>query len=241
MTDETTFDKFEERLLATQEGRGFLETFEAKVRADLLRSFEAFAATERDKLASQKSAEDPLDLAQVVRNIFAQINDTRAQLESLTNMAMERSGQSFNGVGDELEAITFDTERATTTIMNGIDEIEALVGRMRADGIEAPQLKAILRLCTDVTVACSFQDINGQRVQKVVEVIESIDGQLSKIETQLGGQTSPRSPQHARSREQQRADGLLDGPAHPEVSVGQDEIDRLFEAGEQAPFSPEEA
>ncbi|EPX84052.1 Chemotaxis protein [Salipiger mucosus DSM 16094] len=208
----------------------------------MLRGVENYLAKEREMPPSSEVSDPPegseLDLAAVVRHIFEKINDTRRELEALTNMARERDSTSFNGVGDELEAITHDTEQATTNIMNRVDDIEDVVRAIRTNGIHQDDLDRILKSCSDITLACSFQDITGQRVQKVVEVIESIDGQLSKIETQLGGEGGYSPKAQKAYRKTQREKGLLNGPALPEEPVGQDEIDELFRTAEEAPFNP---
>ena len=67
--------------------------------------------------------------------------------------------------GLELEAIVASTEKATGTIMDAAEEI------MSADATSENYVESINDACMRIFEACSFQDITGQRITKVVSTL----------------------------------------------------------------------
>jgi chemotaxis regulatin CheY-phosphate phosphatase CheZ len=168
------------------------------------------------------------ELLKLVRVILDKISETRDQISSIASMAKERDVEGFNSVGNELDAIINDTANATNTIMDHLDAITLLLDD--AEGMDVELKSAIRRHCSDITMACSFQDITGQRVKKVVEVIELIDSEISSIESKLsnGPQTSGGLTRLS-SRIEQKNQGLLDGPRlSGDRANAQEEIDTMF-------------
>lgn len=64
----------------------------------------------------------------------------------------------------------------------------------------------------NVVEACSFQDLTGQRLKKIIKIIDQIEGKTPANATE--------------ERLKQESSGLLDGPSSNGKS--QDEIDKLF-------------
>ncbi len=124
------------------------------------------------------------------------------------------------GASQELDAVVRDTERATETIMS---EGEALVAMQPTDleSYKAEVDAAILRIFE----ACSFQDLTGQRIKKVITTLRHIEDRVSRFAGALGVQdgTATETAEEARDREL-----LLNGPAKDGPSTSQDDIDALF-------------
>ena len=132
--------------------------------------------------------------------------------------------------GAELEAITRDTEAATHTIMNSAEAI------MSAD-ISDP--KAYKTQVDDEVMkifeACSFQDITGQRVSKVVGVLKQIEERVGRLASTLGVEDA--EAMDVSAEEKRRRDLLLNGPAIGGPETKQDAIDAMFD---EAPSAPSE-
>ena len=128
--------------------------------------------------------------------------------------------------GKELDAVVEATEEATNTIMECAETI------MCADASDHDAYKAAVdEQVMKIFEACSFQDITGQRITKVVETLTMIDERVSRFAQKMRVQDAEG---HATDEEAERAkrkeDLLLDGPQQKGEGVSQDEVDNLFSA-----------
>ncbi len=124
--------------------------------------------------------------------------------------------------GAELEAITRDTEAATHTIMNCAEAI------MGADISDPQAYKALVDdEVMKIFEACSFQDITGQRVSKVVNVLKQIEERVGRLANTLGVEDGMAGEISA--EEKRRQDLLLNGPAIGGPETKQNDIDALFD------------
>jgi chemotaxis protein CheZ len=142
---------------------------------------------------------------------------------------------------DELDAIVEATASATHRIMDAADVIMRVIERLpAAEAAEATNA------VTSIYEACTFQDITGQRVTKIVGVLKVIESRIDKMMSALGDVGVPASaaPEDApapSSGSSSQADidsmfgpdsgdapSTLDGPALPGKGRSQDEIDALF-------------
>ena len=127
--------------------------------------------------------------------------------------------------GLELEAIVQATEEATNTIMEASEEI------MNTDPTDAAAYQAVVNdQVMRIFEACSFQDITGQRISKVVETFNHIESRLndvSKLIESMGGQTAV-APHEETASERRKRELILNGPQMKGEGAGQDEIDAMF-------------
>ena len=79
---------------------------------------------------------------------------------------------------------------------------------------------------TKIYEACSFQDITGQRITKVVTTLKAIEGKVAQIITtfgvQVGTADAREGPPVANGAE------LLNGPQLPSNAMDQSDIDKLL-------------
>jgi chemotaxis protein CheZ len=124
------------------------------------------------------------------------------------------------GASIELDAVVRDTEKATESIMT---EAEALMAVEPTDlaTYKAEVDAAMMRIFE----ACSFQDLTGQRVTKVISTLRHIEERVTKFASALGvtDSAAEESADEARKREL-----LLNGPAMNGPATSQDDIDALF-------------
>jgi chemotaxis regulatin CheY-phosphate phosphatase CheZ len=122
--------------------------------------------------------------------------------------------------GAELKAIVKDTETATHRIMTAAEALLA------AEPDDSPEFRAFRdEQVTQIFEACGFQDITGQRVSKVVGVLEMVESRVGRLAGALGVSESAASVDQA---EAARRSKLLNGPAIDGPETSQDEIDALF-------------
>ena len=126
--------------------------------------------------------------------------------------------------GEELGAIVKATENATNTIM----ECAEAVMSTSHDDMEA--FKALVEAKMLVIFeACSFQDITGQRIAKVVATLEHIEARVARFAAavhakDLSGYLSEVEQAHAERRKRL----LLNGPAREGEGIAQTDVDRLL-------------
>lgn len=128
--------------------------------------------------------------------------------------------------GRELAAVVDATEDATHRIMAASERmLEAEV-----EDVDAYR-DLVKRQVTKIFEACSFQDITGQRVGKVVETLEEIDERVGHIARALGTHETAPAPQDRESeRELRKKKLMLNGPALDGEGVGQDDVDQLLDS-----------
>lgn len=129
--------------------------------------------------------------------------------------------------GAELEAITRDTENATHAIMNSAEAI------MGYDGSDPDYKTKVDDEVMKIFEACSFQDITGQRVSKVVNVLKQIEERVGRLASTLG--IDDGAPREMSAEEKRRHDLLLNGPAIGGPETKQDAIDAMFDEAPAAP------
>ncbi len=121
---------------------------------------------------------------------------------------------------DELDAIVDHTAHATNAILEScetLDEVSATIS-----GEPAAKLQAAV---TSIYEACSFQDITGQRITKVVTTLKAIEAKVAHIVGTFGTST-----ESVRQSTQKIAsdDDLLNGPQLPALAMDQSDIDKLL-------------
>jgi len=131
--------------------------------------------------------------------------------------------------GRELDAVVEATETATNAIMEAAEEI------MAADATDPDAYKArVDEKMLLVFEACSFQDITGQRIRKVVRTLTWIEGRLAKLAEALkiGENGEVEDPEESEDERRMR-ELILHGPQHQGEGVSQDFVDDVFAANDQ--------
>ncbi len=124
------------------------------------------------------------------------------------------------GASQELDAVVRDTERATESIMS---EGERLMEMEPTDvaAYKAEVDGAIMRMFE----ACSFQDLTGQRIKKVITTLRHIEDRVSRFAGALGVADGAGSET---AEEKRNRELILNGPALNGPATSQDDIDALF-------------
>ncbi|MBE7202440.1 MAG: protein phosphatase CheZ [Parafilimonas terrae] len=110
------------------------------------------------------------------------ITRTKAELANLHRT--EYTGKGMRRAADELDAVVDSTERATTQLLGAVEEIETHAGMLNAATLP-PGMKqhvdVILERVITAYEACNFQDLTGQRINKIVGVMKFIEEHLDRL------------------------------------------------------------
>jgi chemotaxis protein CheZ len=121
---------------------------------------------------------------------------------------------------DELGAIVDHTAAATNSILEVCETLDLL-----ATQVTAAQAEKLNDATTRIYEACSFQDITGQRISKVVVTLKTIENKVAQI---LSTFRPPDDMVVAAPSPVSAEEALLNGPQLPTEAMGQSEIDRLL-------------
>jgi len=120
---------------------------------------------------------------------------------------------------DELDAIIQHTASATHAILASCETLDSVAEHLA--GEPAAQLQDVT---TRIYEACSFQDITGQRITKVVNTLKAIESKVGQLVQTFG---EP-SADGAHDSGAQGEASLLNGPQLPTVAMDQSDIDKLL-------------
>ena len=186
-------------------------------REQVTKVVEAVLATLQGDL-TQAEASLLSEVEQIGRTICA------AKQEIAALRVEDINGTFIPSATDELDAIVEATARATNEILDACEVLDAVSAE--AGGETAARLQAA---ATRIYEACSFQDITGQRITKVVATLKAIEERIAGILRAFGDRCvaetkAPPPPAAERAGEA----ALLNGPQLPGNGVDQAEIDRLL-------------
>tara|TARA_R100000005_G_scaffold96521_1_gene84163 strand:+ start:7102 stop:7731 length:630 start_codon:yes stop_codon:yes gene_type:complete len=123
--------------------------------------------------------------------------------------------------GKELDAIVEATEAATNQIMSATEMIMSA---------RVTEPDVVNDACMAIFEACSFQDITGQRISKVVSTLNYIEEYLARLTKAWGHHVDNAAAADAENADATNDEAaLLNGPALDGEGVNQEEIDSLFD------------
>jgi chemotaxis protein CheZ len=160
-----------------------------------------------------------LTLHDELRYISAYIKQTRTEISNLR--PNDLSEDQIPGAGAELHAVVKHTAEATNAIMAAAEEV------MSADTSDAKAYQDMVSgKMMEIFEACTFQDITGQRIRKVVDTLDHIEKRLERFATVMGVEDAAivETDEDRRKRE-----NILNGPALNGPEVAQDTIDAMFD------------
>jgi len=156
------------------------------------------------------------EIAQYIESMRQKIG--MLQVNDLKNSRIPSAGQ-------ELGAIVQSTEKATNTIMECAEAV------MAADAADPAAYKALVEeKMMIIFEACSFQDITGQRIAKVVETLEHIESRVARFADVVHeGDLEGFLNEHERKRAERKQKLMLNGPQLNGQGIAQNDVDQLFD------------
>jgi len=172
-------------------------------------------------------------MANDAANAETELETIRAQLEAMNNsIAATReeiralrdphsAGARVDEATGELDAIVEATEGATSSILEAAEKMDEIATRVAGlDGGSDAALaesETIGELTAEIFTACSFQDITGQRISKVVAVLKELEARTAELLGDYSPDEDTRPDAH-----------LLNGPAAEGEGIDQDAVDAMF-------------
>lgn len=177
---------------------------------------DSFLRNEISKLA--------LYIAEAKREIFAIAPRPANEDEDLN------STTSINVAGLELTEVVRATEEATNSILDATDDVIKFAGALE-DKAAGDKISQAANRIYD---ACTFQDITGQRINKVARTLEHVELKVNRLvnlfsdSSQHIQEIEKWEDQESQHRDYRPDASLMNGPALSAHAPSQDDIDKLF-------------
>jgi chemotaxis protein CheZ len=157
-----------------------------------------------------------------LREIAGYIESMRHEIGAL--QVNDLKNTRIPAAGVELGAIVQATEAATNTIMECAEAV------MAADTGDPAAYRALVAdKMLVIFEACSFQDITGQRIAKVVETLQHIEVRVSRFADVINAKDIDGFfSEQERERAERKEKYLLHGPQLAGGGVDQAKVDEMF-------------
>jgi chemotaxis protein CheZ len=202
--------------------------------SELQGRMQSVSRAEIAEVVSALLAEMEGDLSEDNLKLFAELESlsryiTTAKSEIAALRPDEITARHLPKATDELDAIVGATEEATNSILAAMESLENMAGELSPE-----QGEKVTEAVTQVYEACSFQDITGQRITKVVSALKHIEEKVDALVAAFGDEIAKYKAAHPEAEEkpaeaQKPTDAdLLNGPQLPDDASKQAEIDALL-------------
>jgi chemotaxis protein CheZ len=118
---------------------------------------------------------------------------------------------------DELDAVIEATGQATHSILQAAEDIDAYTKHLPDKFREIMQ-----RYTVRIYEACTFQDITGQRINKVICTLKVLEHNISQL-------IEATTLNQKENQDKEKLNSLLNGPSSKGKAPTQQEIDAIFE------------
>jgi len=167
------------------------------------------------------------------------IADTQAEVAGLGQAA--KGPVPIGTAANELSGVINQTASAVGNIMDAAERATVVVEKLRALGELPPEMQeqvaALEAAQTEILIACSFQDLTGQRLRKIANVLAFVEERVAAlvalwVAPEAGAAPAPKpSPSAAvvpQMPQDTRPDAhLMQGPRDNPIS--QEDVDNLFD------------
>ena len=156
------------------------------------------------------------------------LNRIRSKIAAIGCPADEE--HSFDSMGDQLDAIVNATADATNTIIESVEKNNIIADKLREtikDPVVLSALDEMGKNSSNVFEACSFQDITGQHISKVVKSITYVEERVNSL-IDFWGRDELDSI-YVAAEEKTEDEKLLNGPQLEGQGLSQNDINSLFD------------
>ena len=163
-----------------------------------------------------------------ILNLFKYIQKMREEIAQVHVRMDERT--HFESASEHLDEIVAATEKATDSILENLEEIDSVADQIREGGDASALCDQINEKTMAAIESCTFQDITGQRVGKIVKSLQFVEERIDAM-VALWGRDDIEPVMEKIGMEMEMPEGdeaLLNGPQLPGESISQDDIDKLF-------------
>lgn len=164
-----------------------------------------------------------MELYTELEALASYIHSAKAEIASLR--PDEVKDKYLSSASDELDAIVEATADATNNIMDATEIVEEVLGDVDED-VSAKLMEAT----TKIYEACTFQDITGQRITKVVTALKHIEGKIDALVEAFGSEIEKFKAADPLETENKPLtdEDLLEGPQLEGQGSSQADVDALL-------------
>ena len=167
------------------------------------------------------------------------INAARKELADVSPGMLQQ--EQLPEASDQLDEIVKTTELATHKIMDACEQLQNVNARIQdrlmtidppldpdvAASIEDALLEAGSHV-TNIYEACNFQDITGQRIQKIIKVLREIERQVFRMVIVFGLRNKGEALKETDRSALENDAALLNGPQKDGEGLDQDDVDDIL-------------
>jgi chemotaxis protein CheZ len=194
-------------------------------------------------IRSRYPAADPDMVVEVVRAVLASMRGDLSAKETSLLAEVEELGRTIASAKSEIAALRVDDITASH-IPFATDELDAIVAHTAeathailescemldqvGEAVSGDAAGKLTEAVTRIYEACSFQDITGQRITKVVSTLKTIEAKVAQILAAFGERMAIEPLAAAPIDVPVGEAALLNGPQLPTAAMDQSDIDRLL-------------
>lgn len=175
---------------------------------------------------SLPASADAAALLAGIRDLSNYIDSMKRDIASVS--AGDMKSTLIDPATNELDATVEATATATNTIMDVAEKLMDLSGQIPGD-----HGAKVMDYVTQIFEACTFQDVTGQRIRKVITAMRAIEDRISglaKLVDKVGVTSLPKD-EAAKLANPFDQSGLLNGPQMAGKGHSQASIDEMFSNG----------
>lgn len=174
---EAEYQTLEQTLMESDRGRRFLKEFLNRNKTP--ETTEILTAIGRlEKMMTRQRKVPDLDKIRLdIADMHEAIERTKAEIANIK--AEGEESNRFVDASHELDAIVTQTEGATQSILEAAEQIQEKAWVLRENGADDAVCDDIDAKATEIFMACSFQDLTGQRTNKVVQVLRYLESRIN--------------------------------------------------------------
>jgi chemotaxis protein CheZ len=163
-------------------------------------------------------------LREEIFRMAAYIREAKLEIDGLNADTPGRNSSNLNDATTQLSAVVQSTEQAAGSILDAAEEIQNMV-KVNAAG----KAKEIDNAAARIIESCHFQDINGQRINKVLKVLTHLENKILRLAELFSAENDVMpafkfGPDGGASGDE----ALLAGPQLQDEAPSQEDIDMLF-------------
>jgi len=170
-------------------------------------------------LMSDVCGDDYNEICKGIQTIAGKITSAKNDISHIE--VNKISGDFIQDANIELDAIVKHAEEATNNILDAAEEIQSSLG-----GIDESKSQKITESINKIFEASNFQDITGQRINKIVTALVDIESCVNGLINKISGGDGTIE---INVKGDHRADAdLMNGPQLDTEAPTQEEIDKLL-------------
>ncbi|GAB4523446.1 MAG: hypothetical protein Tsb0019_25390 [Roseibium sp.] len=222
---EAEYQTLEQTLMESDRGRRFLKEFLNRNRTP--ETSEILGAIQRlEKVVTRQRKVPDLDKIRLdIAEMHEAIERTKSEIANIK--AEGDDSNRFVDASHELDLIVTQTEGATQSILEAAEQIQEKAWVLRENGADDAACDDIDAKATEIFMACSFQDLTGQRTNKVVQVLRYLESRINLM-ISIWGIEEMEAEDMAGPVDTRPDAHLLNGPQRNGPAVSQNNVDELM-------------